>query len=348
MAYTDTRLEPAEAVRILRAWEIEVSEASVLPGSGTANAGAVLETPGGRLFLKRRNPRYARLDWVRFDHALLAHLATCDLPVPQGIFSRDGNPWVVTDDAIYELFGFIEGEQHRPGNPQQLRAAGETLARIHLSAQSFEPPVAKQWERFHDPEEACAWLAQLLEEPGETGRRGARRVLAAGHDHCVDLARRLTDDIYWRLPRTIVQGDYHPANLKFRGDEVAGVFDWDWAGDQPRMVDLADGLLFFCARRDTPPVAGDIWSLTEAFDLDEGRVARFGGAYTRIIEPKPEELAALPDLMRARWLYSRADAAMRKIDPERRAEFVTRDLDRPLTAIKRIESGISDGSTFEA
>lgn len=348
MALTDTSLTSKEAACVLHQWGLEIPAAKVSPAGGTANAAAIVEAPEGRLFLKRRNPRYAREEWVRFDHALFAHLAAGGLPVPRGVASHSGLPWVIDGETIYELFEFIEGEQHRPGDPDQLRAAGETLGRIHRSASRFRPPVAKEWGRFHDPKDASRWLSELMEMAAGDALAEAGETLASALEEGRALTGRLSDETYWNLPRTIVQADYHPANLKFADGEIAGVFDWDWASDQPRMVDLADGLLFFCGRRDTPLVGGDIWSLTEAFDLDDERVAQFGGAYAGIVAPEPQELAALPDLMRARWLYSRADAARRKVEPERRVEFVARDLHRPLKEISRLEAKLIDGSILGA
>ncbi len=346
MALTDTRIDVAEAARVLAYWGITIEEGAMTSGSGTANAAAIIDTGGARLFLKRRNPGYAREDWVRFDHALLAHLTDDGIPVPQVVPTDTGKTWIAEGGHIYELFTFIDGEQHRTGDPAQLQAAGETLGSIHLSTEGFKPPVEKEWGRFHDPQEAWRWLAELKEIADREGLAEERDTLAQASELAAELAERLSDAMYWSLPRTIVQADYHPANLKFHGDEVVGVFDWDWASAQPRMVDLADGLLFFCGRRDTPLIGGDIWSLTEAFDLDVGRVSRFGGGYTRMVTPIPEELAALPDLMRARWLYSRADAARRKVDEPGRLEFVTRELLRPLNAITRHEARLVDGRAF--
>ncbi len=346
MSPTDTSLSPPEAVRVLHRWGHDVAPDDVAPQSGTANAGAVVAAPGGRLFLKRRNPRYARENWVRFDHALLEHLAADGLPVPRPLVAESGRSWVVEDGDIYELFEFIEGAPHRPGDAVELGAADETLGRIHRSTGRFEPPVAKRWERFHDPKQARGWLAELLEMDTRDAPPGARDTLRMALNLADALASRLPDDAYWRLPRTIVQADYHPANLKFRGGEVAGVFDWDWASDQPRMVDLADGFLFFCGRRDSPLTGGDVWSLSEAFDIDAERVARFGEAYLSVIEPRPEELAALPDLMRARWLYSRVDAGRRKVEAARRIEFVTRELARPLDSIDRLEPKLIGGNAL--
>jgi Ser/Thr protein kinase RdoA (MazF antagonist) len=295
------------------------------------------------MMLRRRNPRYARPDWVRFDHALLAHLAGDSLPVPRGFSGDLGQAWLRQGDRIYELFEFIEGRQHREGDAAEIRAAGEVLAQLHLSAADFDAPVEKPWPRFHDPKDLADWLEPLTSEA--TGEDAA--VLANSMSLAADIAERLSDRVYFGLPQTVVQGDYHPANLKFRDSEVVGVFDWDWASRQPRMVDVADGLLFFCGERRRPLKGGDIWSLTEAFEIRQDRVRCFLDGYTGHITPRGEELVALPDLMRSRWLYCRADAAHRKVEPECRVEFVTRDLATPLRGIDAIEAKLRGLKTLK-
>ncbi|HCA47525.1 MAG TPA: hypothetical protein DEP45_09275 [Armatimonadetes bacterium] len=325
-----------EALRVLQHWGLSVSPEAIAPGSGTANASAIVTLPDRRLMLRRRNPRYARADWVRFDHALLAHLAAAELPVPRGVPSAAGSAWLAEGERVYELFEFIEGDQHREGDARELPEAGATLARLHLSAAGFRPPVEKPWPRFHDPKDLPDWIWPLMDRASG----GQREVMEQALELARALAERLPDELYQALPQTIVQGDYHPANLTFRAGRVVGVFDWDWASRQPRMVDVADGLLFFCGVRREPLIAGNIWSLTGAFAIGEERVEQFLNGYRRAITPTADELRALPDLMRARWLYCRVDAARRKVEPARAVEFITKELELPLEGVARLEAGL--------
>ncbi|MEA3400269.1 MAG: phosphotransferase [Armatimonadota bacterium] len=334
MALTNTSLAPGEAVRVLRHWGIQVGPEAIAPGSGTANASAIVDAPRGPVLLRRRNPRYAREQWVRHDHALFRHLRDHGLPAPEGVLGDLGRSWLADAGEIYELFAYVEAEAHEEGDERELLSAGRTLAGIHRAAESFEPPAPKPWPRFHDPRDAQEGLTELLalgRERGEAARRLS--VLARALELAEALVDRLPDERYLSLPQTVVHGDYHPGNLKFREHRVAGVFDWDWCSRQPRMVDLADGLLFFCGVRTEPLVPGDIWSLTAAMTIDSARVERFLEGYRAGVEPTERELSALPDLMRCRWLYCRVDAAQRKVQPARRAEFVVRDLEVPLREI---------------
>ena len=345
MSLTNTTLTRAEALRALASWELPGPPAAIELGSGTANASVILRWGDRELLLKRRNPRYAREQWVRFDHALMAHLSGRGIPVPVALPTRGGQKWAVAGGEVYELYPFMPGDQHRAGDERQVLAAGEMLGRFHLASADFEPPSDKSWDQYHSPAAIVEGLARIT-ALGRLPDDQQAETLRAAEKLGRELLDRLPDEAYWSLPATIVHGDWHPANLKFTGERVAGVFDLDWCTRQPRMVDLADGLLFFCGRRREPLIAGDIWSLTESFEMDSALVTAFGAGYISAVTPTDRELRALPDLMRCRWLYCRVDAAIRKVEPERRAEFVTRDLLGPLAWLDRDQGRIADGSAL--
>ena len=347
MPSTDTSLTQAQARRALRHWSLPAAVDRIEPGSGTANASVLVDAGGHSFVLKRRNPRYAVEDWLAFDHALMAHLRGRGIPVPLPLVARDGRTWLGMAGAIFELTAFLPGEEHRWGDAGQVRAAGEMLGRFHLAGADFHPPAEKRWERYHSPASIARDLQVVLSESGPVSA-ARQEVMERAGSLARELLARLPDEAYHALPHAIVHGDWHPANLKFRGTEVVGVFDLDWCTSQPRMVDLADGLLFFCGRRPETIVPGDIWSLTQSFEMQARLVGASGQGYLGQIVPTPAELRALPDLMRCRWLYCRVDAAVRKVDPGRRVEFITRDLLGPLEWIDHNERALVDGSLLRA
>ncbi len=332
-------MDRAEVEEVLKHWRPGATISLIKPGSGTANASVIVEVADERLLLRRRNRRYANEDWVRFDHALFAHLREAGVAAPPAVKAPNGRSWLRRGDDIYELFHVVEGEAHQEGDPTELESAGRMLARIHSEAADFDPPAPKPWPRFHDPKDALAGLEELLTlAAGQQHPAERLETLECARALADDLVERVSDEAYWSLPQTVVHGDYHAGNLKFRDGRVVGVFDWDWSSRQPRMVDLADGLLFLCGRRTEPLVPGDIWSLTSAFELDFERMDAFAQGYGAIVEPELPETRLLPDLMRCRWLYCRVDAALRKVEPARRVEFVVRDFTLPLEGIDALES----------
>jgi homoserine kinase type II len=48
------------------------------------------------------------------------------------------------------------------------------------------------------------------------------------------------------LPEMAIHCDYHPGNLKFTGEAVTGLFDFDWSKIDLRLFDLSLALWYFC------------------------------------------------------------------------------------------------------
>ncbi len=102
------------------------------------------------------------------------------------------------------------------------------------------------------------------------------------------------------LPESIIHSDYHPGNLKFVGDEVSGLVDFDWAKLDLRAFDVGLALWYFCASWE----AGSDGALR----LDDltAFVSSYQGALEGEGQPGPlsaRELALLPDLIQAGNVY---------------------------------------------
>jgi Ser/Thr protein kinase RdoA (MazF antagonist) len=86
-----------------------------------------------------------------------------------------------------------------------------------------------------------------------------------------DLYARAVDEVegggFARLPAAVVHGDWHPGNLIFQRGEVAAVIDFDSARVEPRVTELANGMLQF-ALRGEPGVSPLQWP----DDLDATRM----------------------------------------------------------------------------
>jgi Ser/Thr protein kinase RdoA (MazF antagonist) len=150
------------------------------------------------------------------------------------------------------------------------------------------------------------------------------------------LARDFPDAEYWGYPVLLVHGDWHPANVRYLGDTISGVFDLDWATRQPKLVDLADGVAYFAGCRPGGLDAGDIRTLTRAYTLDRTRVRLFLRGYLGAGRLHPEELRALPKFLLARWLYSRVDPMRRKIPVEEAVDYLLEGIWGPVAGIRAL------------
>lgn len=317
----------------------------IRPAAGTANPAVIAVTSTGQFFIKRRNPRYCSSEQLSYDHDVIRKLAQAGLPVTPPRHTVQGSRWLALEGQIYEVYELIVGTAHEYGNPAQVSSAGSVLGAFHTATADLEPKARKLVSRLHDPKASLRGLAwartQLADHdplrPEDLGR--VQRLIAVAEG----VSRALPDETYWRLPQCVIHGDYHPANLKFDGDEVAGIFDFDWVARQPRMVDVADGLAFFCGRRKRPTEPGDIVSLTQAYEIDRELACAFGRGYVTGIEPTRDELEALPHLMRARWLFCRVDAMERKIPAEQKLDYLLNEIETPLAQIDAASEWLVSG-----
>ncbi len=332
---------PSETVvEVLARYGVGCLTAPPRNGGGTANANVMVETQTGRYFLKRRNPKYARREFVTYDHRLMEHLAPFALGTPLAVPSQSGERWLEWDGAIYELYPYQEGDTLESVSVAQLTVAGERLAAFHQAARSFTAPEGKAWPRYHDP-------ARIREGIREMDTALQERLAAPDYDYLWNLVETLEceypDSRYDALPKTVVHGDYHPGNLKFKGDTVVGVFDLDWSTQQPRLLDLADGVFLFAGLRQTAIDAADIVSLTQTWIPCPERTRAFMRGYLSRESVTGEEWAVLSWAVCARWLFCRV-AGRLKLPEERRIEYVVNGLLTPLHALSALQGNWFTGN----
>jgi Ser/Thr protein kinase RdoA (MazF antagonist) len=228
---------------------------------------------------------------------------------------------------VLELYPWRAGLRFDRQSATHLAAAGRSLGAFHVATRGFHGPAGKAWPRYDAP---AAILAGLRCAETLRGAQAYGDQLAYLREQATSLAAALPDERYDALPRTVIHGDYHPANLIFQDNDVGGIFDLDWATYQPRLRDLADGILFFAAGRATDIDGGDIASLTQTPKLDMGRSRGFLVAYEAMGWPLTEdEIAALPEFIKARWLFCRVDA-LRKVPADRRLALLLNGIAEPL------------------
>ena len=312
-------------------------------GGGTASPKVVLTTGDGRLLLKRRRREFSAPEVVAFDHSVLRHLDASGVPVPCPIPARTGATAVFFRGWAFEIRPYVEDiAPFDQESSAQVRSAARTLALIHECTAEFQPEGRKDWTReFHAGvnartlrdclsgwEDACHDAEKLIL---------ARRML----DLLADASEELTDERVAALPQCIVHGDYMSANVFFRRNKVAAVFDFDWTYRQARMDDVARGILFFAFRRREPIDGGSIWSLMQAWTPDVGRARLFIKSYGRRVGLTREERACLPWFLRETALSMRV-RAMRKVAEGRKLEMLTFDMGPVMAWLEGEAEGVAD------
>ena len=303
--------------RLLGAYGLEAPDQAE-PAGGTASPKWAVTTGGRRLLVRLRPPEFSGRESIRFDHASLGRLKEAGLPVPVPLAKADGATWLCLDGHVYEILRWVDGEPFDESNLEAAGAVGAVLARFHhaLPGDACTGKRGKLREDHPDLLEPYVAPLRKLATAAEQRRRldGVFRQL----DY---VRRRLDAGLYASLPHCVIHGDFHPGNVRFRGSEVAAIYDFDYLNVQARARDVCDGLMFFAATRETRLAPDDIRSLTQPFLLDSHRCRLLLRGYQDTGRLTGPEWRALPLLIRSRWIQMRLRGS-RKVPEAEKATFV--------------------------
>lgn len=294
----------SEALRVLSHWDVGVIHRvrEFRRGSRRAPKLRIL-SERGQYLLKRRAPGRDDLARMRLAHDLIERLAAAGVPVARIVPTREAESAVVLDGRLYELFDYVESTGF-PRTPEAAGAAGEVLARLHLVTAGTAPQESIAASSFHAArgvelafEQIPAAVAAVEGEFDGAELARTCRLLAKGYR---EAARRAESAGWSGLRQQVIHGDWHPGNVLFRGTEVAAVLDFDSARVEPRIIDVANGVLQFTMLLGTPE---DPLGWPEGFD--PARIEAFVGGYDRAVRTSeradsgllPTEQQMLPWLM---------------------------------------------------
>jgi Ser/Thr protein kinase RdoA (MazF antagonist) len=266
---------------------------------GFVNDNWKIETASGTYFLKHYHPDLCHPDVIRAQHALVAYLRRADFPAPAMIPTINGDTLLICEGEFCEVQEYIGGTFYDHDQPTHFQEAALTLGQYHAEVVGFTSQplhnlgelyspmilranlndLANTWELDRDPE-----LAQIV------------RQLEA---HVDDLVARFAT--HGMLPHLVIHGDYYADNLLFArncaSDRIVGVVDYDKARWQPRVVELAETLIYFAS-----PRSGYLRHLVYPGFLEWEPFERFLRHYASVDKLNRSETYALPDYIRCIWL----------------------------------------------
>lgn len=291
------RFTPSELAVVLSHYDVGVIEsAKEFPRGSRRAPKLLLQTQKGRFLLKRRAVGKDDPFKVAFAHALLGHLRIRGFPVPALIGTRvDQNSLLQLGGHVYELFEYVDGERY-DNSLAETAHGGFTLGRYHEAVADFHtewtPPVGS----YHD---SAAVRTGLNAIPTTTASHDSvvgheaelLRLTQELHEEYDAAAERVNQQGFTGWPVTIIHGDWHPGNMLFRKGRVCAVLDFDAARHQPRIIDLAYGLLQFSILRGV--TGPEEWP-----DFgDETRIRRFLAGYQTHETAPADQRRIVPDLM---------------------------------------------------
>lgn len=301
-------------------------------GGGTAGRTWLVETGEERCFVRQRGLRTSTEQRVRFDHGFRAHLRERGFPTAAPLTTLAGKTWIEHEAGWFEAYPYVEGRPYSLSLPARVReTAARALAELHRLGADYPgqcEELVPQFGSYPVPISMRPWFDAAeaqLEAMDYAARTWATPETVKLFDRALERIRA-TGDAYdpsrEALPRCAIHGDYNCFNLLFWDDgDVAGVFDFDWAWKEVRLMDIATGVFFFGTSRAGALDSSSIWSLTDCPVFSVETTAAFVGAYEACTPLSKEEREALPDAILSRWISWRLEGAV-KVPPDRRAEFV--------------------------
>lgn len=228
-----TPLPHEEADRIARAHGLGAARRVRGVIAGSVNSNYFVETDRRRVFVRIYEDQ--EVEGVAYEWALLTHLLERGLPVPQRVEGPAPGELRVAGKPV-AAFEVLEGDEvcQAMVDVGRARAVGGILASAHRAGSSFGRPRAGRFGT-EDVRESLREIVAL----DRTELREATRDLAAALDRV---------DAEWddTLPSGVIHGDLFRDNLRWNGDAIAGILDWESASDGAFVYDLAVTILAWC------------------------------------------------------------------------------------------------------
>ncbi|NLC68537.1 MAG: phosphotransferase [Clostridiaceae bacterium] len=308
---------------LLNNYEIE-DYGQLLPiTSGTANKSYLLKDCKGlytgNLVIRIRSLKYSSELQMLFEEEYLRHVYSKGIPVPVPLKVKNGQCWYNVDGNTYQIYPFIDGGDFDCNSDSNVTEGGTFLGKLHTAVSDFMPVNERYLPRYDSPDLIMDALNKTMKKNWSKITGEEKRVLEFIIEQTMLIKENVPDRVYDSLPKLIIHGDYHPANVKYKNGKICGLFDFDWVSRQPRIRDIVDGIIYFSSKRDENIKGDNIFSLTSGYIMDLRRIKIFFDAYNKSVNLtlSPQEINCIPYLICARLIHSRVQA-LPKI-PEKKA-----------------------------
>lgn len=245
----------ARALGVLRSYPLREPVVAGKHEAGFMNDNwLVADRATGERYVLRSYQRVRDTRRIAFQLAFQEHLLAGGFPTAPVVRTREGRSLAVVDGLHWSLFGLVEGQEF-DFSPAQAREAGRRLAQFEAVAAGYagplvEPP-AVEVATWLAPVSSHVWRSDMLSDEHEQRLRQLNPGTEFADDvDCFgawrrDAAQAWPPERVAALPEAWLHGDYHGRNMAFQGNELAGLFDFDFVTRGPRVFDISRGIFNF-------------------------------------------------------------------------------------------------------
>jgi Ser/Thr protein kinase RdoA (MazF antagonist) len=189
-------------------------------------------------------------DWfsqkdIIFIHNFINKLKSHNFPVSKIKKTNKNKGIIKLKDDLYTLMEYIEGETIDPKNSNQLKRSGAFLAKFHETSMKINLKGDRNWWKVDSYK-----FNEYLEEAGELSLKN--KAFYTKNIDVLKVAMKkiesllLNNNIYKKLNKLTIHGDFHPKNLKITPDSNLKTFDLDNSRKEIIEMDISKALLRFC------------------------------------------------------------------------------------------------------
>jgi homoserine kinase type II len=202
--------------------------------NGSVNTHYLIETKRGRYFAKLDEVK-SELE-VKQELDLLFHLRKQNFPCIQPLKSKTGRFYIEVQGKCLTVSRLLEGSEVPVESltATQVEALGHALANLHLIGRSYKKGIDNRF--------GFNRIVAIYRE--------VRRQLPS---HLKNIVRVLDDELSYlenyldnNLPKGIIHGDLFSDNVKFKGNRLVGVMDFEAACRGKLIYDLATAVNALC------------------------------------------------------------------------------------------------------
>ncbi|HKZ34745.1 MAG TPA: phosphotransferase [Patescibacteria group bacterium] len=213
---------------------------------GWRNVTLYIKTTQGEYVLRVYRFRPKTEQDILLELRIVKHLAAKGVPVAVHVSSEKGNGFLhkTVGGRAFDMamFTYISGERIEQVNKEQLYALGKLLGKIHHALSDFRPEhIKRKWYFGREMLRLRRKIIRRLRKHPAV-LQGKKETLQFKKQFESDLRKfRLLSKKFQGVlrPRRIIHGDFHSDNVRFQGNEISGVFDFDNSMHAPLILDLA-------------------------------------------------------------------------------------------------------------
>jgi homoserine kinase type II len=254
-------------------------------------------------FLRRYRPDIQQEEIV-FEHSVINQVRRKGFSlVAEAINTRAGQSFCIQYEdgdqnrpIYYAIFEYLPGVDKytwddQDCTPLEIKNAASVLAQFHLAVVGFQPDGRRTEPGIFDMVSKITdnLLGSLKKSKGTEFDRFLQKNSGLVLDSCRSSQNYLSTLDMSRCPKIVIHCDFHPGNLKFNGEQVVGLFDFDWSKFDYRCFDLALAIWYFSTS----------WKDNNDGILNPEKGKEFLSSYRSTLNAAPEVIP----ISTAEWMY---------------------------------------------